>query len=88
MAVVIVKHKVENYKKWEGFYNDDVQRRQNAGLKEIVHGRNVDSPNEVYLIFESDDAMKAKEFLRDPELKEVMDEAGVLDKPEMIILEK
>ncbi len=88
MAVVIVKHKVENYKKWETFYNEDLPRRERAGLKEITHGRDMDSQNEVYLLFEISDPQKAREFLKDDELKKVMEEAGVLEKPEMIILEK
>ncbi len=88
MAIVIVKHKVENYKKWEAIYNKDLQRRQTAGLKELFYGQDVDTPNEVYIIFESIDPVKARDFLKDPELQALMEEAGVLAKPEMVILEK
>lgn len=88
MAIVIVKHKVENYKKWETIYKEDLHRRQAAGLKEVSHGRDVNSLNEVYIIFETIDPDRARDFLKDPELRALMEEAGVLDKPEMIILEE
>ena len=88
MAVVILKHKVENYKKWEAIYNQDVQRRQNTGMKELTHGRDVDSPNEVYMIFETNEVVRARELMLDSELKELMEEAGVLGKPEMVIIEQ
>ncbi len=88
MAVIILKHKVENYKKWKPYYDKDVKRRQQAGLKEIICGRDTEEPNRVYMIFESNDPTGVQNMLKDPELKEVMEEAGVLEKPELIIVEE
>jgi hypothetical protein len=88
MAVVILTHKVENYQKWKPIYDKDVQRREKAGLKEIICGQKSDEPNSVYMVFETSDPNKTKEMMKDPELKEVMDEAGVISKPEIIVIEK
>ena len=88
MAVVILKHKVENYKKWKSYYDKDVDRRQNAGLKEIICGKDSEEPNMVYMIFESNDPARAREMLQDTDLKEVMDEAGVLERPDLVIIEE
>ena len=88
MAIVILSHKVENFKKWKSIYDQDVERRTKAGLKEIVVGQKADEPNMVYMIFETNDTSKVKEMIDDPSLKEIMDEAGVISKPELIIIEE
>lgn len=87
MAVVILTHKVENYQKWKPIYDKDVERRKKAGLKEIICGQKSGEPNNVYMIFESSDPNKAKEMLNDTELKGLMDDAGVISKPEIIVIE-
>lgn len=87
MAVVILTHKVENYQKWKPIYDQDEERRKKAGLKEIICGQKSDEPNNVYMVFETSEPNKAKEMLKDPELKDVMDEAGVITKPEIIVIE-
>lgn len=87
MAVVILTHKVENYQKWKPIYDKDEDRRKQAGLKEIICGQKSDEPNNVYMVFETSEPSKAREMLKDPELKDVMDEAGVITKPEIIVIE-
>lgn len=88
MAIVILKHKVENFKKWKPYYDNDRERRQKAGLKEIICGQDSEEPNMVYMIFESNDPSQVRKMIHDPELKEVMDEAGVIERPELIIIEE
>lgn len=87
MAVVILNHKVESYQKWKPIYDKDSERREKAGLMEIICGQKSDEPNNVYMVFETSDPGKAKEMIKDPELKEVMDEAGVITKPEIIVIQ-
>jgi hypothetical protein len=48
--------------------------------------RNADDPNEVILLFEADDLQKAKEFAASADLREKMQEAGVVDKPDIYFL--
>lgn len=88
MPTVIISHKVENYKKWREIYEQDKERHSQAGLREIVAGQKTDEPNMVYMIFEASDAAKVKEMMQDEQLKDLMDEAGVISKPELIIIEK
>lgn len=87
MSIIILKHKVENYRNWRPFYDQDRARREKAGLNEIICGQQVDEPNLVYMIFESSDPAKAREMLKNEELKDLMEDAGVISKPELIILE-
>lgn len=87
MSIIILKHKVENYKKWRPFYDEDKARRAKAGLSEIICGQQRDEPNMVYMIFESSDLEKAREMLKDEELKDLMEDAGVISRPELIVIE-
>lgn len=88
MPTVIIAHKVENYKKWREIYDRDEERRSQAGLREIKAGQKAGEPNMVYMIFEASDANKVKEMMQDQDLKDLMDEAGVISKPELIIIEE
>ena len=60
--------------------------RQKAGLKEEHLLRNANDSNEVILLFEADDLQKAKEFAGSVDLREKMQEAGVVDKPDIYFL--
>ena len=48
--------------------------------------RNIDNPNEVILVFEADDIKKAQEFTSASDLRETMQKAGVMDKPDIYFL--
>jgi hypothetical protein len=60
--------------------------RQRAGLKEEHLLRNTDDPNEVVMLFEAKDIQKAKEFAGSADLREAMENAGVVDKPDIYFL--
>ena len=47
----------------------------------------MDNPNEVFLLFEVKDVEKAKEFGASANLREVMQDAGVVDKPDLYFLD-
>jgi hypothetical protein len=48
--------------------------------------RNTDNQNEVILLFEAKDLPKAKEFAASADLREAMQGAGVVDKPDIYSL--
>ncbi len=86
MNNVIIRHKVEDFNKWKPAYDDNLSARQAAGLKDINLWRNLNDPNEIVMLFEVADIAKAKKFSESPELKEKMQEAGVLGPPDFIFL--
>lgn len=87
MALVIVAHRVEDYNKWKRVYDEDVERRNKAGLKEVKCGRKKGDPDNVYLVWRTDDIAKFEKMMDNPELEEVMKKAGVKAKPEVTIVE-
>jgi hypothetical protein len=87
MPYLLVRHKVADFSKWQPAYDAHSPARQKAGLKEEHLLRNTDDPNEVILLFEAADLQKAKEFAASSDLRERMQEAGVIDKPDIYFLE-
>ena len=81
MTYLLVIHKVADFTNWKKGYDDSLAARQQAGLKERYLLRNVDDANEVILLHEAEDLQKAKEFVSSPDLREMMQQSGVLGEP-------
>jgi len=87
MPFVLVRHKVRDFAAWKPFFDADVEARKETGLHTKLVLRSADDPQEIFLLFETDDLGKAREFAQAPQLAEVMQKAGVLDRPDMYFLE-
>ena len=85
MATIILSHDVKDYASWKPHYEADKARRQNAGFKEIAVGTKSDDPNKVIMIWDGDPAA-IDSMLKDPDLKELMETAGVISPPEITII--
>lgn len=81
--VVEMTHTVKDYGKWRPFFDADSANRQAAGMENIVVARNIANPNNLLIVLKISDMAKAKAFQADPKLKEVMQKAGVISKPEI-----
>jgi hypothetical protein len=86
MPYLLVRHKVADFSQWKPAYDAHSPAREKAGLKEEHLLRNADDPNEVILLFEAEDLQKAKEFGASAGLREAMQNAGVVDKPDIYFL--
>jgi hypothetical protein len=86
MNYVLVRHKVADFSKWKPVYDAHLPARQAAGAKELHLLRNIDDPNEAVILFEVEDLQKAREFSASDDLRERMQEAGVIDKPDIYFL--
>jgi hypothetical protein len=81
MGKVVMRHKVKDYAAWRPRFDADLGRQNAAGLTHPQVLRADGDPNELVLVWDCADATIARNFLTSPDLKEVMIEAGVLDKP-------
>jgi hypothetical protein len=86
MSHLLVRHKVADFFTWKAAYDAHLTARQKAGLKQEHLLRNIDDPNEVILLFEAEDVQKAREFGNSSDLREAMQKAGVVDKPDIYFL--
>ena len=85
MAIIIMSHPVKDYVAWKPIYDGDSPRRTSAGLKELAVGTQAGQDNIVYMIWEGDPAA-AEQMMKDPNLPKLMEKAGVLSPPEMIVI--
>ena len=86
MVHMLIRHKVADFAKWKPIYDAHDSARQNAGLREEYLLRNVDDPNELILLFSAEDLEKAKAFAASDDLRQSMQRAGVIDKPDVYFL--
>lgn len=81
--VVTIYHTVKDYAAWRTAYDADSARRKASGFTDVAVERNADKPDNLKVVLMVSDMAKAKAFAADPGLKEVMDKAGVISKPDM-----
>lgn len=86
MVVALMTHTVKDYGKWRPIFDADSNNRKASGMGTIVVGREIDHPNNIMIAFTIDDVQKVKDFSNRPELKEKMQKAGVISKPDVSLL--
>ena len=86
MAHMIIRHKIADFDKWKPLFDAHRPVREAAGINDLHLWRNADDLSDVVLLSEISDLAKAKEFAAAPELKEKMQDAGVLGAPDIIFL--
>jgi hypothetical protein len=83
---MLIRHKVRDFAAWKVGYDAHRTQRQEAGLTEKHLLRSSDDPNEVILLFEAQDLGRAKEFASSDDLRQKMQEVGVIDRPDVYFL--
>jgi len=86
MAFVLIRHKVRDFATWKTAYDADQGRRTEAGLTEKHLLRSADDANEVVMLFAAEDLDRARALTGSAELRETMQKAGVIDKPDVYFL--
>jgi hypothetical protein len=83
---VLVRHKVSDFTAWKKIYDGHLSKRLEAGLTERNLFRSEGDTNEVLILFEAKDIGRARKFTESTDLRETMEKAGVIDKPDVYIL--
>ncbi len=83
MAVLFVRHKVEDYGSWKAAYDKFDTERKTMGVTGQGVFQAEDNPNDVTIYHEFDTMDTAKSFVGSARLKEIMESAGVVGPPEM-----
>ncbi len=87
MAKVFIRHKVEDYTTWKKVFDNFLAQRRAGGELSYSIGHVANEPNNLCLMFEWDNVENANTFLRSEELRSTMQEAGVIEAPEIIVFE-
>lgn len=85
-VVAIVTHEVKEYTTWRKGFDADETNRKDAGFKVLGVYADVKDPNKVTVIGEFPNAAAAEAFTTSPKLKETMEKAGVVGKPDIKVL--
>jgi len=85
---MLVRSKVRDFTTWKPAYDAHKPVRDAAGLTEKYLLRNADDANEIVLLFEAQDLDRAKAFAASADLRERMQESGVVDKPDIYFLNR
>ncbi len=83
---MIVRHSVRDFSEFKKAYDSHAPIRVAAGLAEQHVLQDADDPNMVTVILKADDLKRAEEFARSDDLREAVQKAGVVGKPEMYFL--
>jgi hypothetical protein len=86
MRYLLIRHQVKDYDRWRPFYDAHEAVRKMAGLEQVNVFRDAGDPNLVTILFRARDIELARQFAESPELLAVMKQAGLMDKPEMCVL--
>jgi len=83
-----VDFKVKDYKQWKKGYDASKKMRRAAGEVAFTIYRDLDDPNTVTVLSVQKDAEGIKAFMESPDLKKLMEEAGIIQMGRMYIMEE
>jgi heme-degrading monooxygenase HmoA len=88
MYYIVARHKVSDYKTWKKGFDSALSIRKAGGEKSFQILRVDNDKNNILLLFEWDNLKNARKFFESPELQKAMQQAGVLEKPDVYFLEE
>jgi heme-degrading monooxygenase HmoA len=88
MAFLIVHHKLEDYDKWKAVFDEHATSRKEFGSRGARVFRSGDDANEVVAIFEWDSLDAAHKFAESSGLRDAMQRAGVMSRPDLFFIEE
>ena len=88
MVAVIVRHKVNDFDAWKPAFDEHGAVRRSLGALGHQVYRGTADPREVIIVNTFKDLAGAQAFMSDPSLPEVMQRAGVADKPDIYLTEQ
>jgi hypothetical protein len=83
MGAMIVRHPVRDYAAWRPVYDAHEAARTAAGLTNGRVFRSTEDPNDILLLFDMADRLRAEEFAASDDLRSAMQGAGVVGTPDI-----
>ncbi|WP_336359921.1 antibiotic biosynthesis monooxygenase [Haladaptatus sp. ZSTT2] len=86
MAHMLVHHRVKDYPTWKKTFDEHAATRKKNGERSHELFCSDDDPNDVTILMEFDTEAHARGFAESDDLRQVMERAGVVGKPEISYL--
>ena len=88
MAHLLIRHKIEDFDRWKPHFDEHGATRRACGAHGSRIFRNTADPCEVMILSAWDDLDRARLFSQSDDLQEAMGRSGVIDRPDLWILEE
>ena len=88
MRSLLIRHTVADYDAWRRAFDADAGTRRANGSGGARVFRSDADPDEVWVLLEWDDLQRARLFVRSDDLMDLMERAGVTDRPDCWYLEE
>ena len=85
MTHCVISHEVEDYAKWRAAYDKHESARTDAGIKSSRVYQDANNPNVITVVAEGE-LSDLQAFANNPDLKTVMQEAGVKAAPNVMFV--
>ena len=86
MPTLAAQITIGDYAKWRPVFDKNKPLRDKAGLRNVRVYRDADNPKELIIWSETPDAAKTREALGSPEIRNAMQEAGVVGPPKIHVI--
>jgi heme-degrading monooxygenase HmoA len=87
MVHILVRHKVSDYNRWKEAFDSHLSLRKRSGETGFRLFHNTEDPHDIFLLLDWQTAEEARKFINSDELRNAMQEAGVVGAPEVQYLE-
>ncbi len=87
MSYILVRHQVSDYAKWRTVFDEHESTRKAAGSKAGHVLRSANNPNELSILLEWDSHERARQFAESDDLRNIMESAGVVGRPDIYYLD-
>lgn len=81
--IMTVLHECTDFNRWKLAFDADAPNRKAAGLADLFVLRHADKPNLIALVMSVSDRARAQAMLDSPQLRDTMQTAGVIGRPEI-----
>jgi hypothetical protein len=88
MPALLIRHRVADYPAWKQVFDEQGATRWSNGCQGVQVFRNADDPGELLILLDWDDLRRARFYSQSDELQESLRMAGVIDDPDMWILDQ
>ena len=88
MPAMLIRQRVSDYHAWKRVFDEHEFDRKANGCQGVQILRNAADPKETLILLVWDDLLRALLFLQSDDLRDSIDQAGVIDTPDIWLLEE
>ncbi len=86
MPKVIVSFQVKDWDCWEAAFNGHNDARENADIKTVYYGHELENPNNVHIVMAVPSVGALQNFMQQPENQKVIQEAGHIQETTKMVI--